>query len=83
MAEYRGWQVGFSDPGVIHKPIVASADPIPANARPRVLYCVAAGSVTIVDEAGTSQAYPMVAGQTLPFCPYKVTAVSGTIMGWR
>ncbi|QFR32376.1 hypothetical protein [Ancylobacter sp. TS-1] len=83
MVEYRGYSRRPSDPGVRHKVMTASPAEIPAAERPSVLYAITDGSVTIEDETGVSITYPLAAGTLLPFSPVKLTAVVGTIVGWR
>lgn len=52
--------------------------------RPRAIYCQAAGTVVIRDEAGTDLSYAMTAGQVLPFRGVRVlaTGTTGTYYAW-
>lgn len=73
---------GLDAPADKHWQIAASADPL--DPKPRSVRCQVAGTLTIVDEAGTSLDYAMAVGEVLPFRPYKVTAISsGTFYGWE
>jgi len=51
---------------------------------PRGLYCEGAGTVAIVDEAGTEKSYTLTQGQVLTFRPVRVKAsgTTATVYGW-
>lgn len=80
MTKYRGYQTSPEGVKVLHFPITPSDDVL--DPRPWVLYAAVDLTATLVDENGTALEYVLSAGQILPFSPVKVTAASGTLVGW-
>jgi hypothetical protein len=72
-----------SEPGERHFAVVPS-DTVEMAIRPRAIFCATAGTAQVVDAAGTLIAYPMAAGDILPFRPLRInaTGTTGTYVGW-
>ncbi|MCB5411770.1 spike base protein, RCAP_Rcc01079 family [Pseudogemmobacter faecipullorum] len=83
---FRSHAVGRTAPGMRHRTITPSdtIDLAVSGERPRVIMCQAAGSVALVDDAGTVISYTMAAGQILPFSPRRINATGTTaiVVGW-
>lgn len=80
----RGYKTSPSGVKVTHKQLVASATAFEEADRPWAIYCHTDGTITMTDEYGVSLAYPMTAGQILPFSPMAVTAIAtGVFYGWK
>lgn len=83
---YASHARGISSPAQHHQMITPSdtVDLAVSGERPRVIYCLAAGSVAIRDAAGTVITYAMVAGEILPFSPTRImaTGTDATLVGW-
>ncbi len=63
--------------------LVAPSDSVAFTIMPRSIYCSAAGTAQMVDEAGTVMPVAMTAGQFVPFRPFRInlTSTTGTFFG--
>lgn len=71
-----GFVVVPSGPATRH--VALAVGPVPAGVR--AVFCAAAGSITLQDEAGTALEYTLAAGQLIPLAAVAVTAMTGD---WR
>lgn len=71
---------GLDSPALRHYTITPGAGDLAF--RPRAIRCDVGGTATIVDEAGTSIVYNLVAGEILPLRAVKVTAATATLIAW-
>lgn len=80
---FRHHARGLESPASQHFNITPS-DSADLPKRPRVLYCSAAGTAVLRDEAGADLSYSLAAGQILPFSPLRVLATGTTaaLIGW-
>lgn len=57
--------------------------------RHKAIYCAVGGDVVIEDSEGTTLVYTLLAGDVLPFRPYRIrvsdgsTSTSATLYGWE
>ena len=72
---------GLTNPGRRHRTITPGADLL--NPMPRVLYANTAGTVTVVDELGTSVVSNVTARPILPFRAARITAATASIIAWE
>ncbi|MEM9765208.1 MAG: hypothetical protein AAF968_22355 [Pseudomonadota bacterium] len=63
-------------PAIQHVTLIADAE-VDLDPRPQAIYCHAAGTITLRDEAGTDLPYTMEDGYVLPMRAVRVTAISG------
>lgn len=77
---------GLESPARFHRTITPSdtIDLAVSGERPRVIVCMTAGNVAVVDDAGTMVTYTMTAGQPLLFSPRRInaTGTTATVVGW-
>mgnify|MGYP001765871432 CR=1 FL=1 len=80
--KFESHRTGLSDPGTRHFLIVPS-DTVDIDPKPRALYCRAAGTVVIRDEAGVDLPYTMNPGDQTIVRPVRVlaTGTTGTYYG--
>ncbi len=80
---YQTHARGLSSPGARHAAVTPNdaADLVP---RPRVLFVLTSGTLALMDETATVLAYPVSAGQVLPFSAVRVmqTGTTATCVGW-
>lgn len=74
---------GLESPAAQHALLVAS-NSADLAVRPRVVYCAAAGTAVLRDQAGRDLSYALEAGQILPLSPVRLlaTGTSATLYGW-
>ena len=75
---------GLTAPADTHYAITPS-DSADLPRVPRSIYCEVAGSVAIVDKAGTALSYTLVQGQVLTFRGVRImaTGTTATVYGWE
>lgn len=80
---FRNHSRGLSSPASFHAAIVPS-NTVDIPIRPRVIYCLTAGTAVLRDSAGNNVTYALEAGQILPFSPERVMATGTTaqLVGW-
>ena len=78
--DFETYRPGLSSPAEKHFPIVA--DPGIISPRPRSIFCASDGTITVSDIDDVSIVYTLVAGQVMTFRATKVTAITGTFVGW-
>lgn len=73
----------LDSPARYHAAIVPS-DTTDLPVRPRVIYCVAGGTVALRDGNGVDLSYTLYAGDILPLSPVRVlaTGTTATVYGW-
>lgn len=73
----------LESPATLHFAITAS-DSADLPTRPRSIYCDAAGTAVIRDEAGNDVTYNLLAGAVIPFRGVRVlaTGTTATLIGW-
>lgn len=81
--QYDSNAKSVSDPATKHWQI-APSDTTDLSPRPRAIFCKVAGTAVIRDEAGTDLAYPLNAGDIVPFRGVRMlaTGTTGTYYGW-
>lgn len=74
---------GLTAPADRHFAITPS-DSADMALRPRVLFCLAAGTVALRDRSGADLSYTLEVGQLLLFSPVRVlaTGTTATVIGW-
>ena len=77
---FKNTPSGLESPAAIHHPVVPSADELVP--RPRALFALTSGDVTVEDHLGTSITYPVTLGLLIPFRAHKITAATATIVAW-
>ena len=80
---FQNLATGMTSSATRHATITPS-DSVAITNKPRALYCNTAGTVVIVDEAGTALSYTVTAGQVIPFRGVRVnaTGTTATVYGW-
>ena len=82
--QFASQSKGLSSPADSHY-VVVPADNTELPVKPRALYVLTSGNLTLRDEVdGSPITYPVTAGQTLPFRPYSVDATNtdATVVAW-
>jgi hypothetical protein len=75
---FASFSGGLESPGFRHYVITPGPDDL--SPRPRAVWINTSGTATVVDAAGTSVTYNLVAGSYLTFRAVKVTAATAELV---
>jgi len=79
MADLFAKKGSITSSGVRHYRVTVAV----LNPKPRAIRCRTAGTITLLDDTGVSETYPMVAGEVLMFRAQECTSLgTGTFTAW-
>lgn len=76
---------GLTSPASVQESLAATTQRLFTTVDfPRAIYCQAAGSLVMIDKAGTTVTYAVTASQIIPFSPAEITAATSiaTAIWW-
>ncbi len=76
---------GTTSPATVHQALAANTQlTFSSPDYPRAIFCQAAGSLVMIDAAGTTVTYTVTAGQIIPFSPAEITSATdiATVIWW-
>jgi len=81
---YKDHPIGISGPADKHR-LITKSDSAAVDPKPRALYVLTSGDLSIGDSLGTAITYPVTAGQILPFraTHVRATGTTATVVGWE